>query len=504
MTSNKNAVVEKLSINTPQQHDAVNAALGFRFIRALAVEKAALDRTLSPACVRILAGISYFMNSQIKRAWPSYKRISEITGYSEDVIDKSIRRLKVAGYLFTERRAPVTGGRALVHYGLAALHPSDIDSMISDAVSKLRRNAEAQSAHPAKKSGAKLTPPKRAKWVSDPAIFVPSDPAVIIPQEPSKEEPQVIRTGGPFSIAARAYDEKPPCDDVKLVVLDQGRDVVADGNSIAKVLARLGVANPTKSRRAKVADTLTKAALQWKGMDGRHPRYKTLSDWFVAEWLPGLRADLEKLADATTPRRFTIKLEDQIVIGVGDARFSLTRDGINAKLNDAEALLGGMPTVLRDFDAAKEKSRHASNLVIDIATATLRRVQGEAALRFTEVEKTDFAAILVADGFDKADVDGIVEEFAKQADLNQNRGRFFLSNFPFSAHTVLLDRTMYRRRALTYMRAGLECIAKDKENQRILWEQGAARGRNSAPFEYNKSNGLEYPEPDSIGDFAPA
>ena len=139
-----NAIQAEQSTTTPEQHDEVNAALGFRFLRALAVEKAALDQSLPPACVRILAAISYFMNSQTKRAWPGYDRLAEISGYSTEVIDKSIRLLKKSGYIFTERKAPPAGGRALVHYGLAALHLSDVDQMISAAISKLRQEAEAK------------------------------------------------------------------------------------------------------------------------------------------------------------------------------------------------------------------------------------------------------------------------------------------------------------------------------------------------------------------------
>ena len=41
--------------------DAANAALGFRFVRALAVERAALDPTLPKACTFVLAAITYHM-----------------------------------------------------------------------------------------------------------------------------------------------------------------------------------------------------------------------------------------------------------------------------------------------------------------------------------------------------------------------------------------------------------------------------------------------------------
>lgn len=192
---------------SPTQHDFQNAELGFRFIRALAVEKAALDRELPRACTFILAAISYFMNSQTKRAWPSYQTIAELTGYSEDVIDRSIRELKRAGYIFTERKAPITGGRALVHYGLGAIHPRDIDQMIAAAVEELRRSGS-QKSDPAKKSGvrAKLTPPKTADPKADPAKFSTSDPAKFPPQEPYKKEPSIKKIEG-YGVASIDIEE---------------------------------------------------------------------------------------------------------------------------------------------------------------------------------------------------------------------------------------------------------------------------------------------------------
>ena len=175
---------------TPAEHDAANAAVGFRFVRALAVEKAALDRELPPACTRVLAALSYFMNDKTKRAWPSYRTIADLTGYGQDTIDRTIRQLKSAGYLFTERRAPIAGGRALVHYGLGAIQPQDIQDMVAAAIKELRRR-ESGSADSAKKSGVsrKLTPPENAGSKADPAIFDASDSAILSPQEPLVDEP---------------------------------------------------------------------------------------------------------------------------------------------------------------------------------------------------------------------------------------------------------------------------------------------------------------------------
>ena len=168
--------------------DEVNGELGFRFVRALAVEKAALDANLSPAAVRVLAAILYFMNNTTKRAWPSYERIHEITGYSRDTIERAIRQLIGSGYLFRERKAPITGGRALVHYGLRALHPSHIDRMISAAVQEFRRQRPAPEADPVKNSGVGLTQGKTAGSTADPGIFAVSDPGIFVRQEPDKYE----------------------------------------------------------------------------------------------------------------------------------------------------------------------------------------------------------------------------------------------------------------------------------------------------------------------------
>ena len=178
-------------IVTPYQHDAINNEVGFRFVRALAVEKAVLETRLKPSDSKVLAAISYFMNGQTKRAWPSYERIAEITGYSEDGIDRSIRNLKRAGYLFTERKAPITGGRALVHYGLSAVRLTDLNEMVTAAVIELRQSKIHQLSDPAVFSGVKLTPTTRADSKADPAVFRPSDPAVFHRQEPTIDEPIV-------------------------------------------------------------------------------------------------------------------------------------------------------------------------------------------------------------------------------------------------------------------------------------------------------------------------
>ena len=124
------------------EHDRRNDELGKRFVRALAVERAALDFRLDPACIRVLAAISYFMNASIQRAWPSYHQIGEITGYSAITIEHALRRLKDAGYIFSERCSPITGGRALVHYGLAHAPIALLNDVVTAAVQEYRARLE--------------------------------------------------------------------------------------------------------------------------------------------------------------------------------------------------------------------------------------------------------------------------------------------------------------------------------------------------------------------------
>lgn len=192
---------------TAAEHDAANVSAGFRFIRALAVEKAALDQGLPHSCVRVLAAISYFMNSQTQRAWPGYDRIAEITGYSKDVIERSIRELKKANYLHSERRARFDAlaspndRRALVHYGLCAVAPTDLDALVTDAVMKFRaaRTAITAPSHPCRKSGVRTNPTTVESHGSEshPCKSSQADPVNFPRQEPYWNEPlKKEREGG--------------------------------------------------------------------------------------------------------------------------------------------------------------------------------------------------------------------------------------------------------------------------------------------------------------------
>ena len=142
------------------------------------------------------------MNNTTKRAWPSYERIHEITGYSRDTIERAIRQLIGSGYLFRERKAPITGGRALVHYGLRALHPSRIDRMISAAVEEFRRQRPAPEADPVINSGVGLTREKQRGQRLTPAFSPLLTPVFLSDRNPTNMNPFSLCPKLPFRTTA--------------------------------------------------------------------------------------------------------------------------------------------------------------------------------------------------------------------------------------------------------------------------------------------------------------
>jgi hypothetical protein len=246
------------------EHDVVNNEVGFRFVRALAVEKAVLDPRLKPSDSKVLAAISYFMNGRTKRAWPSYERIAEITGYSEDGIDRSIRNLKRAGYLFTERKAPITGGRALVHYGLSTVRLTDLNEMVTAAVIELRRSKTLQLADPARNSGVRLTPTKRAESKADPAVFRPSDPAVFYRQELTTDEPIVEE------VVERARDLSVYSDDQ----LDELHQLCSKWGQKPNAITFNEIDRPTSDRM--IAGEIDACRRRHPGIDDAHTRSAAL------------------------------------------------------------------------------------------------------------------------------------------------------------------------------------------------------------------------------------
>ena len=77
---------------------------------------------------------------------------------------------------------------------------------------------------------------------------------------------------GVVTTAARAREAPPPRHSGELAVCNHGTEVAFESDHVSLVLARLGIANPTRPQRAKVLDTLNKALLQWQGKGGRHGR----------------------------------------------------------------------------------------------------------------------------------------------------------------------------------------------------------------------------------------
>lgn len=187
-----------------KEHDSANTALGFRFVRALAVEKAVLDPRLAPREVRVLAAIAHHMNATTMRAWPSYRKISEIVGYANEVIERAIKNLVLYDYIFREpnRRAPYPGARAMVHYGLKAVSFDDIELVIAAAVAQIQKNEECKSGHarliPTRKSGlgSALPPIKKLGSTSDPAQKIAADPDILVVRNPDEEPGQESKCVG--------------------------------------------------------------------------------------------------------------------------------------------------------------------------------------------------------------------------------------------------------------------------------------------------------------------
>lgn len=180
---------EHISPRSLDEIDRANIETGFRLARSLALQNAALDPRLPPACVRVMAALGYFMNDKTMRAWPSYELLAEVTGYTHDVIDRAIRKLKATGYLRTRRHAPITGGRALVHYGYGRIDAEFLDRLIADAVAQIK----ARKADTDKNVGVSLTPTKKS-GSDDPTLTFSTvpDSDILSPQEP-------IRNRNPLS-----------------------------------------------------------------------------------------------------------------------------------------------------------------------------------------------------------------------------------------------------------------------------------------------------------------
>ncbi len=128
-------------------HDTHNAGLG-RTARGIAAERALIDRRLDDSARVVLGAILHHLSLTNQRAWPSYETIGAITGYSDDRIQKAIRQLKTCGYLFSERRAASPGSRAIVHYGLQAMHAEEREALITAYLAEYKRTGIRSKTHP--------------------------------------------------------------------------------------------------------------------------------------------------------------------------------------------------------------------------------------------------------------------------------------------------------------------------------------------------------------------
>lgn len=129
----------------PEDHDAANRELGARFVKAMKVEAAALDQRLTEIDIRVLAALTYCLNSDRLRAWPSLMTISDLTGYHEDRIKSSLRALEGFGYIFRERKAIDKGQRAVVQYGLTRPDFTELEAVLTAAIHAIRVDVEARA-----------------------------------------------------------------------------------------------------------------------------------------------------------------------------------------------------------------------------------------------------------------------------------------------------------------------------------------------------------------------
>lgn len=169
------------------EDDRINDETGFRFVRALASQKASLDRRLTLADIRVLGALSYFMNTGTRRAWPSYKLLAELTGLAEVSVRRSITSLKENGYIFTERKARRPGERAISHYGLRGIKSEDLDALVTAAVGEIRQRLTASQKE---RSDIPLTASPAMQSQSDCIISGSADCIIWRPQEPYKKEPK--------------------------------------------------------------------------------------------------------------------------------------------------------------------------------------------------------------------------------------------------------------------------------------------------------------------------
>lgn len=286
---------------TPAEHDAANRALGDRFVRALAAEKALLDRSLPTSAPFVLAAIMYHRNEETGRAWPAYGRIQELTGYGTRTIELAISALIEAGYIFTERRAPKPGARALRLYGLCEVRLVDIDAAVTAAVDAIKRQAAekaskagtAEFCGPRKAKKQASRDPRTRKFTAGTAEFCIAGTAEYFDRNTSSE-PTVseVILDDDLSVAAHATSSSSNALPISVV----GDVPFADSEHASRrELARVGYSTPTEAQinlmRGEIVSCLSKF--------GPGKGYSTPAEWFRARFVPRLMGAIRKAANET-------------------------------------------------------------------------------------------------------------------------------------------------------------------------------------------------------------
>jgi hypothetical protein len=458
----------------------------------LAVAKALRRcRRKSPKAIAMLLYIAFRSDNGHGRCKDSVSRIADYLGCSEDVVRDLRQELVKCGALRAEA-CPGQPAALWLPYVAAACQYSahSILSAIApprQAVGRPRkvRTDKTPGIRRPTISVGKTPGLSRPTFSEKPRVLDEKTPGVesenpgyLMPDSKNSSLQDLNTRTKEAVVAAHARVlPQPPCIALN-VSKEVGHVVVADEN-IAFVLNHplVNLQRPSSAQRAKVAATLTKALLQWKVPGKPHQRYATFEDWFIANWMPGLRQDLEKLADADQPRRFTEKLESTIVFeakanqvhyGSQPKKCSITRLGVNDASNKADIkYFGGRPfTRLIDFENGKLEARSQERLPEAIAKAALQRVHGDDAIEIFPSEQQTLEKQLAADGFLADDVKRILREFSEQVSLGLRHKNH---NFPINVWLLLFQRETFIERSLAYLRAALRRVADERQAQKAEW-----------------------------------
>lgn len=290
MDSNQLALLTTpASLMTPDEHDAANNALGRRFVRALAAEKALLDHSLPASAPFVLAAIMYHQNESIGRAYPSYAKIQEITGYSSRTIETAILALKAGGYIFTERRAPFPGRRALTLYGLCQVRMIDIDAVVTAAVNEIKRQAAEKDSQAG--TAENCGPRNRPRREAGTAKFCTAGTAEKLQQKPSSD--------GTHKKGYRGDDEtkaaREGSSSGNLVTVVSSEVVFDDSEDAARFeLLRLGYAEPNQPQIDLLRGEIVACMAKFVSGCG----YSSPAAWFRARFAPRLTTKVRVAANA--------------------------------------------------------------------------------------------------------------------------------------------------------------------------------------------------------------